>query len=100
MVLVPVLVLGSRMVAVRVLSPVVPVKTRSLKSAAPATADRVVVPESVAPLAVRAIDWLAAVPVVIRFASASWISTRIAEPKVRALLDVVAPVTTTLLTAP
>jgi hypothetical protein len=88
------------MVAVIALAPVVPVSTRSVKSAAPATADLVVVPESVAPEAVNAIDWLAAVPVVIRLASASWISTRMAEPKVLAFEAVVAPVKTTALTAP
>jgi hypothetical protein len=88
------------MVAVIVFSPVVPVSTRSLKSAAPATAERVVVPESVAPETVNAIDWLAAVPVVTRFASASWISTRMAEPKFLALEAVDAPVSTTAFTEP
>jgi hypothetical protein len=70
-VLVPVRLLGSRIVAVMVLEPVAPVSIRPSKFAAPELADRVVVPESVAPLAVRAMDWLPAVPVVTRFASAS-----------------------------
>ena len=52
----PVFVVGSVMVAVSVLAPVVPVRTRPLKSAAPATAFLVVVPESVAPETLRAID--------------------------------------------
>jgi hypothetical protein len=69
--LVPVRLLGSKIVAVRVLEPADPVRTKSLKVAIPELADLVVVPEIVAPVAVRTIDWLAAVPVVTRFWSAS-----------------------------
>jgi hypothetical protein len=69
--LVPVRLLGSEMVAVKVLDPADPVRTKSLKVAIPELADLVVVPEIVAPVAVRTIDWLAAVPVVTRLASAS-----------------------------
>ena len=88
------------MVAVRVFEPAEPVRTKSLKVAIPELADLVVVPEMVAPVAVKTIDWLAAVPVVTRLASASWISTVTEESKVRALEAVVAPVRTTALTAP
>ena len=69
--LVPVRLVGSKIVAVIVLVPVVPVSTKSLKVARPAVADRLIVPETVAPVAVITIDWLAAVPVVTRFWSAS-----------------------------
>jgi hypothetical protein len=98
--LVPVRLLGSKIVAVRVLAPAAPVRTKSLKVAIPELADLVVVPEIVAPVAVRTIDWFAAVPVVTRFWSASWISAATEESKVRAFEAVVAPVRTTALTAP
>jgi hypothetical protein len=98
--LVPVRLLGSKIVAVRVLEPADPVRTRSLKVAIPELADLVVVPEIVAPVAVITIDWFASVPVVTRLASASWISTVTEESKVRAFEAVVAPVRTTALTAP
>ena len=88
------------MVAVKVLDPAEPVRIKSSKVAIPELADLVVVPDIVAPVAVIAIDWLAAVPVVTRLASASWISTVTEESKVRALEAVVAPVRTTALTAP
>jgi hypothetical protein len=97
---VPVRLLGSKIVAVRVLEPADPVRTRSLKVAIPELADLVVVPEIVAPVAVITIDWFASVPVVTRLASASWISTVTEESKVRAFEAVVAPVRTTALTAP
>jgi hypothetical protein len=97
---VPVLEVGSEIVAVIVLEPATPVRTKSLKVAIPELADLVVVPEIVAPDAVKTIDWFAAVPVVTRFWSASWISTVTEESKVRALEAVVAPVRTTALTAP
>ena len=98
--LVPVRLLGSKIVAVSVLDPTEPVSTKSLKLARPALADLVVVPEIVAPVALMTTDWLAAVPVVTRFWSASWISTVTEESKVRAFEAVVAPVRTTALTAP
>jgi hypothetical protein len=98
--LVPVRLLGSKIVAVRVLEPADPVRTKSSKVAIPELADLVVVPEIVAPVAVKTIDWFASVPVVTRLASASWNSTVTEESKVRAFEAVVAPVRTTALTAP
>ena len=70
----PVRVVGLEMVAVIIFPlPAKPVSLRLSKVAVPELAKRVVVPESVAPLAVRTIDWLASEPDVTRF----WLASRI-----------------------
>ena len=69
--LLPEIVEGEEMVAVRRLVPAVAVRVRLLKVARPAEAFTVSVPESTAPLEVITTDWLASEPVVTRLASAS-----------------------------
>ena len=83
---------GATILAVRTLVPTVPTNFKEPKEARPAVALIALVPVRVASATETEMVWVDWAPVVTRFKSSSRISTTTADPKVRSLAAVVAPV--------